>query len=295
MGPVFLLGSPRSGTTLLRLLLTAHPELVIAPESSFVTWFQGSFGDWSVSDCDSERRSTFVSELMDARKFETWGLAAADIDARIRDTRPETYAELVTIPYVMYSESIGKPGAQWGDKNNVHMDFVPELAALFPDARFLHIVRDVRDCFVSGADIRALDSSSPYKPNLSADPTEFARAWDDQNKRALAALAERAPDSWGSIRYEDLVVDPRATLSPILENWSIGWSDAMLSFHEENRKRQLEPAETSEWKTLVSEPVTDSQVGRYRYSLSPSQIDELVAAGFDTLLRYGYVSEGNAS
>jgi hypothetical protein len=295
MRPVFLLGSPRSGTTLLRLLLTAHPALVIAPESSFVTWFRDAYGDWVAADSQTDRRSAFVSDLMSARKFETWGLAAEDIDERIRRTSPNTYAELVTVPYEMYADSIGKPEAQWGDKNNVHMDFVPELAELFPTIRFLHIVRDVRDCFVSGADIRALDSTSPYKPNLSADPTEFARAWDDQNSRALAALTERDPDSWGSIRYEDLVVDPRSTLSPILEKWGIGWDDAMLSFHEENRKHQLEPSETSEWKTLVSEPLTASQVGRFRHSLSHEQIDELVAAGFDTLVRYGYVSEGNRS
>ena len=175
------------------------------------------------------------------------------------------------------------------------MDFVPEISELFPTSRLLHIVRDVRDCFVSGADIRALDSTSPYKPNLSADPTEFAAAWDEQNRRAVGALELLEPQRHASVRYEDLVADAAATLTPVLERWGIGWDDAMLSFHEENRSRPLEPVATSEWKTLVSQPVTDSQVGRYRLSLSDDQIAELTEAGHATLVRYGYVTDGGES
>ena len=287
--PIFLLGSARSGTTLLRLLLTSHPAVSIAPESSFLTWYADTYSDWDVSDVGSPRRKAFVSDLMAARKFGTWGLDAGDIDARIVRDSPRSYAELVAIPYRMYAESIGKPDAQWGDKNNVHMDFVPQIDALFTNARFLHIVRDVRDCFVSSADIRKLDSTSPYKPELSSDPAEFAVAWNEQNRRALAALSAIRPDRWGTIRYEDLVASPQETLSPALDKWGLGWDDAMLSFHVANRNQQLEPIETSEWKALVSEPVTDSQVGRFRHQLTGAQVAALEDSGRAMLEQFGYV------
>jgi hypothetical protein len=290
-GPIFLLGSARSGTTLLRLLLTSHPAVSIAPESSFMTWFLDTYGNWDGEDVASSRREKFVDDLMDARKFVTWGLDAAEIDARIVRDAPRNYAELVSIPYRMYAESIGKPDAQWGDKNNIHMDFVPQIDALFDKARFVHIVRDVRDCFVSSADIRDLDSTSPYKPQLSANPAEFAEAWDTQNRRALAALTSIPSNRWATIRYEDLVSSPQQTLSPVLHTWGLDWDDAMLSFHESNRSQQLEPIETSEWKALVSEPVTDSQVGRFRVRLSDGEISALEKAGRHTLQQFGYLPE----
>ncbi|MEY4313398.1 MAG: hypothetical protein RLZZ319_907 [Actinomycetota bacterium] len=290
MGPIFLLGSPRSGTTLLRLLLSAHPDIVIAPESSFLTWFLPTYGDWTESDCESPRRDSVVADLMEARKFVTWGIDAADIAARIRETRPASYVDLVTIPYVLYCEKVGKPTARWGDKNNVHMDFVREIDALFPDCVFLHIVRDVRDCFTSGADIRKLDSDSPYKPQLAADATEFAAGWTAQNENTLDHLDRLPASRWASIRYEDLVRDARSTLAPVLDSWGLAWDDAMLAFHEENRAKQLEPVETSEWKTLVSEPITSSQIGRFRQSLTDVEIAALEAAGRETLERFHYLT-----
>jgi hypothetical protein len=288
--PIFLLGSARSGTTLLRLLLTSHPEVAIAPESSFLTWFADAYSNWDGKDVASPRRTAFVADLMAARKFATWGLAADAIDARILLDCPRNYADLAAIPYRLYAESIGKPNAQWGDKNNIHMDFVPQIDALFENARFLHIVRDVRDCFVSSADIRELDSTSPYKPNLSADPVEFAKAWDTQNRQALAALSALGSDRWATIRYEDLVARPEETLSPVLHKWGLEWHDAMLSFHVVNRNQQLEPIETSEWKALVSEPVTDSQVGRFRDRLTGAQIAALEDSGREMLEQFGYVA-----
>lgn len=287
--PIFLLGSARSGTTLLRLLLTSHPDVSIAPESSFLTWYADTYSDWDLKDVGTSRRAAYVADLMAARKFVTWGLVADDIDARIVRDGPRNYSELVAIPYRMYAESIGKPNAQWGDKNNIHMEFVPQIDALFEHARFLHIVRDVRDCFVSSADIRELDSTSPYKPTLSANPADFAEAWDEQNRRALGALSAIRSDRWKTIRYEDLVASPEETLSPALTMWGMEWDDAMLSFHVANRNQQLEPIETSEWKALVSEPVTDSQVGRFRAKLSDSEIADLEAAGRPTLEQFGYI------
>lgn len=291
MGPIFLLGSPRSGTTLLRLLLTAHPDIVIAPESSFLTWFLGTYGDWQVSDCDSPRREKFVSDLMDARKFSTWGISAAEIDEAIRETLPTTYAELVAIPYERYCVKIGKPGARWGDKNNVHMDFVQPIADLFPDCVFLHIVRDVRDCFVSGQDIRTQGSDSPFTPQLETDPAEFARGWDEQNQNVVRNLNAFPSSRWARIRYEDLVESPQRTLEPVLAEWGMEWSPAMLNFHEANRAQNLEPTETSDWKRLVSEPVTDSRVGRYRTALSDADITALNTAGHTTLDQFGYFDE----
>ena len=258
-----------------------------------MTWFADSYGDWDADDVASSRRGQFVADLMAARKFVTWGLSAADIDARIVRDGPRNYAELVSIPYRMYAESIGKPDALWGDKNNIHMDFVPQINALFDNARFVHIVRDVRDCFVSSADIRQLDSTSPYKPELSANPKEFAEAWDVQNRRALAALSSIRSNRWVTIRYEDLVSSPQKTLSPALDRWGLAWDDAMLAFHVANRNQQLEPIETSEWKTLVSEPVTDSQVGRYRTRLTETEISVLQEAGRHTLEQFGYIPVNN--
>jgi hypothetical protein len=94
---------------------------------------------------------------------------------------------------------------------------------------------------------------------------------------------------WARIRYEDLVDSPQRKLEPVLAEWGMTWSPAMLDFHEANRAQNLEPTETSDWKRLVSEPVTGSRVGRYRTSLSDTEIAALNKAGHTTLEQFGYL------
>jgi hypothetical protein len=269
-------------------MFTNHPEIVIAPESSFLTWLEPHFADWTEADCDSARLSEFVSALAAARKFETWAIASDTVADRIKTDRPKDYSELAAIPYRLYLEKIGKPDAVWGDKNNVHIKHIPELRRLYGESGFIHIVRDVRDCFASASEIAESKFDSPYKPMLEQDPREFGSQWQDENLKVLSDL-KTGSNAWHTIRYEDLTTNPRACLEPALAKLGYGWDERMLDFHETNREKAIEPDATMAWKTLTTRPVTSSRIGRFRDVLSEQEIITLESSANQALTDFGYL------
>ena len=120
--PIFIIGSPRSGTTLLRLILTCHSEVIVPPECGFIIWLRVKYQSWSIDNCfDDVMIESFVNDLLASKKFDTWGLNEALISSLITKLRPRTYAQLCMCIYKAYAESKGGVFKYWGDKNNYYV------------------------------------------------------------------------------------------------------------------------------------------------------------------------------
>ena len=146
VAPFFVIGSPRSGTSMLRLMLTCNPRLIVPPECGFILWLRSRFGDWTGREfANGTKREFFVDSVVGARKFETWNISPESIAAAIVDAEPHSYASACDAIYRLYANRSGKSNAIWGDKNNYYLAHIDDLKALFPLARVLHIVRDGRD------------------------------------------------------------------------------------------------------------------------------------------------------
>lgn len=287
--PLFVLGSPRSGTSLLRLMLTSHPQLVIPPECGFILWLAPEFGAWDERSCDDGAiRGRFLSALGAARKFNTWGLSTAAVDDEIRAVRPKTYAELCAAVVRAYRRKQEKSASIWGDKNNYYVRHVAELFALYPRGRFLHIVRDVRDVACSYREVMEADFSSPFSPNLPTDIDAIADVWTKDVSRLVSDFEHIPQARKATIRYEDVVADPARVLDGICRWLSVPYCDEMLDFHARNRARGLEPEETMGWKAKTLLPIDRESVGRYRQRLSRTEADQLARRAAPWLERLGY-------
>ena len=141
--PLFIIGSPRSGTTLLRLMLTCHRHIVVPPECGFALWLDEEYAAWTGED-DEEVTRRFVADVIRSRKFETWNLSEAELLKFLRNRRPSSYAELVSSVYECFARRQNPGFTRWGDKNNHYLHNIPRLKALYPLAFFIHIVRDKR-------------------------------------------------------------------------------------------------------------------------------------------------------
>jgi hypothetical protein len=289
MSPLFILGNPRSGTTLLRLMLTCHPQLCVAPECGFVLWLQKSWGGWSAADSASDAAvSAFLVDLEASRKFDTWRLPVAAVRAEIERDPPSSYAALCDRVYRAWARSQGKPEARWGDKNNFHVSHVTELDALFPTARFLHIVRDGRDVACSYIQVMDERPDGAYAPRLPVDVARIAEEWRDNNDRVERDLSRLAPDRHQRIRYEDLVRDARPELTRVCTWLGIEFVADMLRSDQSNRALGLEPVELLAWKRRTLVPPDATGVGRYRTDLSPEQVNTFNELAGNTLRTYGY-------
>lgn len=286
--PIFIIGSPRSGTTLFRLMITAHPAIVVPPECGFAVWWATKYGDWSASDIET-RTDEFLRDLQGARKFETWEMDMGALKAEIRAQVPGSYAALVSLVYEAYGQQKGRTFERWGDKNNFYLNHIPELHGIFPQAQFLHIVRDGRDVACSYRELGRKKSDSQYAPRLETAPEAIATEWAGNVSKVATAFARLPDDLAYTVRYEDLVRDAEGTLKGVCAFLQEPFSAQMLAYHELNRTQQLEPAEFLQWKAKTLEAPTDSQVGRYLRDLSPEERSEFERVAQSALQNFGYL------
>lgn len=137
--PFFIVASARSGTTALRLTLNAHSEVAVPPESRFITEL------WSGSD--TVERDPFLRDLAEHKRFKAWELAIDAVAEQIGDRTTLAYSEAIACAYRAYAGKHGK--SRWGDKTPRYIEHIPFLKKLFPDARFIHPVRDGRNVALS--------------------------------------------------------------------------------------------------------------------------------------------------
>jgi len=287
--PVFIIGNPRSGTTLLRLAVTSHSNVCIPPEAGFLCWFADIYGTWTHSAWLSQNNTkNFLEAVSASKKFETWGLNISDLFDAYKFAPPVDYASACAIIYNEYRKK-NKPSASiWGDKNNFYINHIELINELYPAARFIHILRDPRDVACSYIELSRLNSRSVYRPNLPNDPVEIANQWVQNNISASRSLSRVSKSQRLCIRYEELTLDPQKTLSSICSFLGLDFEDGMLESHLHNRIDHLEPSETLDWKKRTLSPITSSQIGRYKVDLSSEQIYAIEKITIGYMEKFGY-------
>ena len=288
--PLFVIGNPRSGTSMLRLMLTCHRSIIVPPECGFILWLETAHGNWTANDADDTASvASFVHDLLDCRKFDTWGLNGEMITQAIVNTRPTNYASLCACVVSAYALSQGRTPGIWGDKNNFHISRIVDLHRLFPAARFLHIVRDGRDVACSYRSVMETGSDSPYAPRLATTMTEIAREWSSNVDMAEKTLSDFPPEQHATVTYENLASHPESTLEKICAWLELPFDPEMLNFHSINKAYQLEPASTMDWKARTMKPVSSDTVGQYATVLNNAEIEEFERVAGPTLHSLGYI------
>jgi hypothetical protein len=188
-----------------------------------------------------------------------------------------------------YGDVIGKRFAIWGDKNNFHTHHLPELAELFPSARFLHIVRDGRDVACSYREVMALGSTSPYAPVLPVEIERIAAEWGANVDRAAEFMARLGAARGRTIPYERLVGEPEAAVRELCAWIGVEFEPRMLAFHLENRRLGLEPELTRDWKRRTLEPVSGEKVRRHDRELDAGERAAFERLAGAPLRRFGYL------
>jgi hypothetical protein len=283
--PIFILGNPRSGTTLLRLLLAAHPRLAVPPECGFVLWLLPEFGAWSLADTsDPARVEAFLQALQKCRKYDSWDLPIETVAATLRARQPACYVALVEAVYWAFIARHKPLARRWGDKNNFHTRHVLQLNQLFPNCQFVQIVRDVRDVACSYRDMGRLQSNNAYRPRLPAEVEAIAADWMQNISAVESAFAALPSERKFTLRYEDLVRDSHVVLREVCRFLDESFDPAMCDFYRLN----LEPSHTLEWKQKTREPVGADRVERFRAELPDAEIASLTESCRDWLAHYHY-------
>lgn len=290
MESLFVLGNPRSGTSLLRLLLTSHSSIIIPPECGFILWLYPKYSKWNI-DCskDFDTIKKFCDDLFSCKKIETWGLERSRLIQEIARIKPKNYNLLCECIYILYGDVVGKKSIIWGDKNNYYLHFLDDLLTIFPDAKFLHIVRDGRDVACSYRNAMSLCSGSPYAPNLPLGIQEISLEWKDSVDKINIFFNKLRDNKCHTIKYEDLVMDSVKTLQNVCQWLGVPYESCMLNFYIENKQKKLEPELTLDWKQKTLLPIKTDSVGQYEKQMHDMDQVLFLKNAKDVLEKYNYI------
>jgi Sulfotransferase family len=287
----FVVGIARSGTTLLRLMLDAHPQLTIPPETHFLPRLFTHFDRWVKEGVEGAELRERAMELITTHP--RWGdidLDPEEVRRRMAEHHPLTPGDAARSFYEAYAAHEGKP--RWGDKSPPYTWKAKRIQRALPEAHFIHLIRDGRDVALSLSEV----SWGP------GDVQAAATKWVDELSRARQRARRLARDSYMEIRYEDLVADPEPLLRRIADFVELPWSDSMLEYHhgaEERMKeviRDFHPLgggtitaeERQRQHELVKSPPSSSRVGRWRTEMSPEDREAFESVAGELLAELGY-------
>lgn len=267
----FVVGCPRSGTTLLRAMLDSHPDVCVPPENYFTTqllWYRA----------DLERRDgvavDHVLEVLRATpSFGQFGISVDDLDARWREHRPSTIADATRDIYRIYAQRAGK--AFVGDKTPHHVDHVEMLADTFGEARFVHLIRD-------GRDVAASLAAAHFGPDSLAGASFV---WRRHVLSGIVAGRRLGAARYAELRYEDLVDDPTGCVDVLCDFLGLRRDAAMLSYHE-RADELLAPVAIDDHIQGIRRPVTKTR--DWRVDLSRNQVEVFEVLHRDMLAVLSY-------
>lgn len=278
--PFFILGNPRSGTSLLRLMLNNHPEIIVPPECGFLLWLAEKYTHQL--EYNTQTYINFTEDLFKTKKIETWNIKKNNLLKIIKSKKPKTYSEMTSLVYTYYAKTKFKTPSIHGDKNNYYINEIRIIDQLFPQSKHIFIIRDGRDVAASYLNIRKENITSQYKPNLPRSISEIAHQWKKSTFNAQKRLGD--PNSC-VIRYEDLVQKPIQTLSLICSHLDTYYTDEMLNYYLNND----EPTEFLQWKAKTKQPVDCNSLSKYKKELSNDQIEFFENCAFEALKAFNYI------
>jgi hypothetical protein len=236
--PIFIVGTMRSGTTLFRLILDAHPRISIPEETGFMAAVSATrqIPNWQHGH----------------GWFKRLGWTEEEFDARLR----EFYSDL----FERHALRRGKQ--RWGDKTPMHAYHIEQITRLFPDAVVVGIVRH------PGAVVHSLMRKFHY------DLADAVAYWDSTNKEILRGGLGLADDRFALLRYEDLVGDPEVTLRELVGWLGEPWSDDLLRHNDVHAARGT--PRLSAGTTRTRDPIRGELADRWSGELRNGQREVLV-------------------
>ncbi|WP_184957962.1 sulfotransferase family protein [Nonomuraea endophytica] len=255
--PIFVIGCPRSGTTMLQLMLHSHPRIAVPPETRFLVpayYRRRIFGDLRVA---SARQA--LAQWIATDKNTKFRELKIDKDEYVQESAdgPGSLGSVIGTAFRMYADRFGK--ARWGDKRPSYVKQVDLLLRLFPDAQFVHLIRDGRDCV----------SSLKEMPWYTLDSFHAVSTWAEAMDAGAKLRKSMPEDSYYELRYEDLTEDPTTEMKKLCHFLEEDFDQAMLSPRE---AAQVAVPVHKVWHSNTHGEVTKSRVGSWSTRLEDWEI-----------------------
>jgi Sulfotransferase family len=294
-----ILGVPRSGTTLLRLMLDAHSDLAVTHEAGFVPLVANlsnplsrMFYRWQVRRIKQASwgglRDEVYRIITELSNWNDFHLSREDFKQALGEIEPFDVATALRTFFRCYANRFNK--SRWGDKTplyNLHLKIVGKV---LPEAHFIHIIRDGRDAAVSGKGL----------PFGGGDVVTIARLWSSQIQETRRQAHKCR--HYLEVRYEDLILKTSEVLQRICEFIDLPYESSMQQYYlrAPERMSELENVYHNDGKLvsakedrlqrhrLTAQPPEPSRIGRWKTAMTREELALFNNVAGKTLKELGY-------
>ena len=268
-GPLLLIvGSGRSGTSLISAMIDAHPDVSLAPESHLLPRLLDALPETLTTSSHVDGMVSFIGR---SKWFEVWKYDLETLRDVLEEALPIVRADALVMIYRVHAALAGK--SRFGEKTPAYVYSITALADALPSARFIHIVRDGRNVALSFKEV-----------DFGSDDLEHTIL--NWQRRVLAGrkMGELlGPGRYLEVKYEDLVVDTEQQLRGVTDFIDLPYSDEMLRYYED---RDSYWTSMSSSRKHVSSPPKKTR--DWRDQLSPREHARLELLGSRALRAFGY-------
>jgi hypothetical protein len=268
-GPVFIGGLDRSGKTYMRFMLASHPSFALSKRTDLWPRFYKRFGDLDQAD-NLDRAFKALADHKHVRSLEPdFQRLRLDFEAG-----PRSYERLFALLHEQYAVRMDKP--RWGDQTELLEDYARLILRVYPDAKFIHMLRDPRDRY------DAVLNKSRRRGGVGAATARWLHS---------AVLAESNqkvdPQRYKVIRYETMVTHPRETMKLVCEFLGEEYHPAMLRMDDVPRFANTKPMDEDDNPT----PLTTKYIGRFCDQLPAHEIVFIQKLSWRYMRIFGYLLE----
>lgn len=261
----FIVGCPRSGTTLMSVLLDRHPRLCVPPEMAFYDEVAPLLSE------DATDESLVLNILRHWSRLPELKLEPEEVLRQLPAGR-RTPRDILAAILELYAKAQGK--SRCGEKTPQHLWHVPAILRDFPRAKVICMLRDGRDVALS------LNAMPWWAPR---DLVAAAELWK-QSVALMEALTKQHPERFTICRYEHLIAAPEKVLPSIMAY--LGESFDPRQFRSDIPSGVV-LSRSLKWKGLALQPVDRERIPR-RFEATKDVLEKLNTLLHDELLRHGY-------
>ncbi len=259
--PIFIVGMPRSGTTLMTSMLSAHPNIAISPESHFLWYWRKRYPHLKISDHNDFE--IFWQEFSNSQDLKRFSIDSQATRASILATDKISYKSILTNILQKYASKMQK--SRWGEKTPDHYSYLHIIFKGYPEARVIWMLRDPRAVTASLLPMSWTHSYIDLHAKKWCDSIRLQNKWIKDERVLL-------------VKYETLVTNPDSQMREICQFLGEDYCPNMIG------DRHNHSTKTS----LVQKAPTKTAIEKWRSNLSPNQIAIIEKIARNEMFKQGY-------
>ena len=279
---VFIVTRGRSGSTLIQNILDSHPNIYAPNEADFILFLKKKYAN--EKNWTHKTKLSFIKDLYVCEKFKRlWEVDKSKITRLFLKSELNSFSEACKLVYLSYNSVYQKEEAlAIIDKLPRHSRYIPDLIKLYPNAKFIHLIRDPR----------AVVNSIKKSFNKNNIP-RIAQTWVNANKKIDESKNKQY---FLTVKFEDFLLNPDKELKRIFNFIEIPYTFSLIDAYKviekthenhpvfgreihQNISKKIDPSVSSQWKTQLSEKeinqinyLTADYAIKYEYNISKPKL-----------------------